>query len=290
MSRRFVAPGKVVVLGEYAVLDGAPALVAAVDIGVGCTWTPGPTLRTSSPSGDTRFVDAALAACDAPPGHYAFDEHNPPSTPSKPGLGGSGAAAVVATLAARSLRGEPSTPADLFHAAFHAHHAVQGSGSGVDVAASAWGGMLRFVIGATPTPAPPVELLVVWSGASAHTGPRVRAYRAWQPRDAFVQRSAELVEGFPSDPPGALREAGRLLHRMAEAAGIAYATPELTAIVALAEAHGGAAKPSGAGGGDCAVVLLPEHSRADFVRAAERAGYPVLATHLSPGARELPRP
>lgn len=287
MIRRFVAPGKVVVLGEYAVLDGAPALVAAVDLGVCCTWTPGSTRSATSPTGDTRFVDAALRHADAPPGRYSFTDHNPPDTATKPGLGGSGAATVVATLAARALSGRSTTPAELFNEAQAVHHAVQGSGSGVDVAASSWGGMLRFVVGEVPRPVPPASLLVVWSGSSAQTGPRVAAYRAWHPRETFVRRSTELVDGFHADPIASLRDAGELLHAMAKQAGIAYATDALTEIARLARDHGGAAKPSGAGGGDCAVALLPAEAVEAFTRATTRAGMPVLAARLAPGAHEL---
>ena len=61
MSRTILAPGKLMIAGEYAVLDGAPALVLAVDRGVKCSVTPADTLSISTPDGDDRFVRPALA-------------------------------------------------------------------------------------------------------------------------------------------------------------------------------------------------------------------------------------
>ncbi len=292
---RWSAPGKVVVVGEYAVLDGAPALVAAVDPGVTVRVWPDPVRRATSPTGDTRFVDAALHAADAPPAHYAFADADPDAGASgaglggKPGLGGSAAATVAAVAAARHLRGAPLDRAVIGRIAAEVHHAVQGSGSGIDVAASTWGGMLRFVRDAPPRQVPEVPLTVVYSGASAATGPRVARYRAWVGREAFVAASTALVDAFHDDPAGVLREAGARLMAMAEAAGIDYLTPALARLAALADAHGGAAKPSGAGGGDSVVAWLPDpDARAAYVAAAAREGFPTLATHLAAGVRPEP--
>ena len=64
MTNRIVAraPGKLFVLGEYAVLDGCPAVVAAVDrfIEVTLAWTAGGgvTQITSGPQA-ARFATAA---------------------------------------------------------------------------------------------------------------------------------------------------------------------------------------------------------------------------------------
>src|SRR5690606_5262681 len=138
-ARAFFAPGKVVVAGEYAVLDGAPAVVAAVDLGVSVTFEAGPP-GIVTPDGDTRFVAPALAAVDAPAGRYAFAARGGPDLPGKPGLGGSAAATAVAVHAGLALRGAPADPDVVFPVASEVHHRVQGSGSGIDVAASTYGG------------------------------------------------------------------------------------------------------------------------------------------------------
>lgn len=278
------APGKVVLLGEYAVLDGSPGLVAAVDIGVEVIYHPGETLEIQTPTGDVRFARAALTAADAPTGQYLFGNYNSPDLQSKPGLGGSAAATVAATFAARHLNGLKTTPKAVFEQAFKVHHAVQGSGSGVDVAASTYGGLTRFVAGHTPQTVEGPAPLVIWSGRSAKTGPRVAKYLAWQDRASFARTSAALVDGYAADPIGCFKEAGRLLKSMANEAGIDYLTPELERIHQLAVTHGGAAKPSGAGGGDCAVALVasPE-AELSFRWALKHEGFTVLSTTLASG-------
>lgn len=267
------APGKLVLVGEYAVLDGAPAVVVAIDRGVACAvWDDGAPLRITTPGGDDRFVRPALTGTT---GRYVFSDWNPVQLPAKPGFGGSAAACVAACVAA----GRP--PAD----AFGIHHTVQGGGSGVDVAAAAHGGMLRFEAGAT-TPMPrPVCPVVVYSGQSARTGPRVAAYRAWPDRQAFVRQSRAIVDTFADQPIVGLAAAGDLLAHMAAQAGLAYQTPGLDKIRHLARIHGGAAKASGAGGGDCAVALFPNpESERAFGEACRDVGLSVIAVAVAPGA------
>jgi phosphomevalonate kinase len=259
------APGKLVLLGEYAVVDGAPAIVAAIDRGVRCTVTPGVGIETP---GDDRFVRAALEG--APVAHYRFEDTRPVAhLPGKPGFGGSAAATVAAIVAAGFA---PERAASV-------HAAVQGGGSGIDVFASLHGGVRRFPDGAE-VPCP--SLVAVWSGASASTGPRVARYLAWAHRERFVADSRALVDSFAADPVRALREAYRLLLAMAEAAGVDYDRPAFARITALAAAHGGAAKPSGAGGGDVAVALFPDpDDRAAFATACEAEGLAVLDVRVA---------
>lgn len=286
MIRRFVAPGKVVLLGEYAVLDGAPAIVAAVSSGVAVDVSPG-ALAIRTPTGDDRFVAAALHAAGAPAAHYAFSDWRPVDTAGKPGLGGSAAATVAAVLAARALRGLPLDEAPAIASlAVSVHRAVQGSGSGVDVRASVYGGVIRLD-GAVVSPLRPVSPVVVYSGSSRATGPSVARYLAWRDRARFVDATRAVVDGFSVDPVAALAAGLDLLRAMAREADLPYLTPALAEIAALAEHHGGAAKPSGAGGGDVAVALFHDPSAAvAFAGACAEAGYDVLPVSVCAGAHE----
>ena len=56
------APGKLVISGEYAVIDGGPSIVMAIDRGVKCTITQGKGLIT--PDGDTRFIRTLILIGD----------------------------------------------------------------------------------------------------------------------------------------------------------------------------------------------------------------------------------
>ncbi len=269
-----IAPGKLVVVGEYGVLDGAGAIVAAVNRGVRCVVTAGDAVET--PKGDDRFVRAALLG--APARRYTFTDDNPVDLPSKPGFGGSAAATVAACLAGGF---EPER-------AYPVHAEVQrtaggGGGSGVDVFASIHGGVRQFPDGHV---VPHGVFVAVWSGASASTGSRVAWYQAWHARASFVHASRELVFGFYERPYDAMREAYARLREMASAAGIAYDTPAHARIAELADAAGGAAKPSGAGGGDIAVAMFPDPERADaFARACAAEDLRVIPVRVTDGAR-----
>jgi phosphomevalonate kinase len=275
-------------MGEYAVLDGAPALVAAVDRGVACTVSPQGQLEVRTP-GDDRFVRAALQAVGAPAARYSFEDWNPTSLPSKPGLGGSAAATVAACLAGALAKGE-RPPTHQRHAkAAAVHHAVQGSGSGVDIAASVYGGIQRFERGQADHQ-PSVEPVVVWSGQSASTGPRVHQYRAWSAtqRAAFCSQSTALVDGWQADPIAALEANRHLLAAMAHAAGISWATPALDWLAATAMDCGGAAKPSGAGGGDIAVALFrDDDAQGAFLRRVADRGLVHIPVSLAGPAHAI---
>ena len=58
VESKILAPGKVVLAGEYAVLDGCPSIVLSIDRGVQCTIQKGTGIST--PNHDTRFVIDAL--------------------------------------------------------------------------------------------------------------------------------------------------------------------------------------------------------------------------------------
>ena len=268
-------------LGEYAVLDGAGAIVAAVDHGVECAWTPG-TLGWSVP-GDDRFVRAVLAEMPLDLGQFEFrDWRGVDLGGAKPGFGGSAAATVAAVLA--SEHGRAAKDGQAATRAFDIHHGVQGGGSGVDIFASLNGCLRRFPDGVAVAPPP---FAVVWSGKSAQTGPRVKQYTAWgrsspEERRSFVLDSRALVDAFERDPVGSTRAAWRRLRAMAREAGLDYDTPEHTALAEAAERFGGAGKPSGAGGGDIAVAVFNEPETRDAYAAyCSAKGFTVIPCALA---------
>lgn len=148
------APGKLIVTGEYAVLDGAPALVVAVNRRVVAS-------RRTGPRGSSDFM-LALAAELARrhgadhPSTRAVDEIVVDSSAfydgtTKLGLGSSAAVTVAATALALSA-GHERVPvvdkAKVLEIASAAHAAAQGPrgarGSGADIAAAVHGGVIAF--------------------------------------------------------------------------------------------------------------------------------------------------
>lgn len=262
------------IVGEYAVLDGAPAVVLAVDRGVQCVISVGETLEISTPTGDDRFVRPAL---NGHIGTYDFSAWNPTGLPEKPGFGGSAAACVASCLAA----GRPATDA------IEIHREVQGGGSGADVLASIHGGMIR-VEDHQAVAVPPVCPVVVWSGTSAQTQPRVDHYLATDERDDFIAASTDIVANFDADPIRMLGENADLLMHMSVETGLPYMTPALAGIRRLARKYGGDAKPSGAGGGDCAIALFPdEEAERAFILAVTEQGRTTIPVNVAGPARLL---
>ncbi len=332
MSKRVVvrAPGKLFVLGEYAVLDGCPAVVAAVDrvIEVAVEFRrPGRGIRVNSTlgcadcsrhdqlpeSGPLRFVTAAWrAALLASPalarGHITITIASRPDerAGTKLGLGSSAATTVGVLAAASALDAGPEPLSDsacrvrLFSAALDVHRRVQGQmGSGADIAASVYGGVLLFrprheTAEITPLALPAdTRLLAGWSGESSSTPDLVQKYLAAQNGDAaaraaFVAASRACVDNFVAQLAGGalLLEAvlanGQLLEQLASDLALPLVTPRLRQLVAIARGHGAAAKISGAGGGDCAIALTRDGETAQRVRRAwEAAGLTPLDVGLS---------
>jgi phosphomevalonate kinase len=281
---KVIAPGKLVLTGAYAVLDGAPAIVAAVDRHA--------LVDSTAPHDvDTRSLHDAR-------GH-------------KLGLGSS-SASLVASLGARAAaRGEdlcdPRVRAGLFREARRDHARSQGGGSGADVAAAVHGGVLRYAVAGPEggeavvrkTKLPPgLVWMAFWSGTSARTSDLVARVRSPRVRDTHAARrlhplaahAAACVDagdcrGFVA----AARDYGRALDVLGRTADAPIVPPAFAELAELAASEDGAFLPSGAGGGDVAVWLSSgTPSRAFSTRAAALSLVP-LDLRLDPdGVRKAP--
>ncbi len=151
------SPGKAIILGEYALLQGGPGLVVAVDRYVECRITRACRFELEAmgqhyeakttkalKSCDPRLAvvaavfDALLAEPELPSLKVSIDSSSFSQGEAKLGLGSSAAVAVSLAHALRILRERAVTPAALFADALRAHRSAQGGvGSGIDIAASA---------------------------------------------------------------------------------------------------------------------------------------------------------
>lgn len=148
------APGKLILTGEYAVLDGGPALVVAVDRRVVAR-------RQAGPRGSSEFLLAIVDEItrrlgEAHPSARAATEIVVDSTAffsgnQKLGLGSSAAVTVAATALALAADHEAVPVIDreeVLSIASAAHAAAQGPrgtrGSGADIASAVHGGVISF--------------------------------------------------------------------------------------------------------------------------------------------------
>lgn len=320
MTRSLSAPGKLLLAGEYAVLQpGRSCLVAAVDrrlhvrVNRSDAWSAAhgsARWREGEPVPEAlRFVVAAMDMVRVrgalKPLHLEtsdlmrFDGR-------KLGLGGSAASTVAAALAAG---GETGISRDeLWALCDQVHRAVQGGkGSGADVAASVFGGVLRYSREphvATPIAVhPELRVVAVWAGESVKTAPRLERFHAFVDRepawaDAWANRSESAVRGLSiavaSGDLEAMRasmaQARAALVELGEACGLDLETERLRNAADLAFAHGACGKLSGAGGGDCAVALTMGDDHASrLVEEYAKAGLPAFVLPIaSEGARVEP--
>jgi phosphomevalonate kinase len=294
------APGKIVLAGAYAVLEGAPALVAAVDRYV----VADPRREAEFVTPEVREALQHRGATRAP----WFDARalRDDATDRKLGLGSS-AAILVASLGALELGSEPSLDdavlaRRVFDAALCAHRIAQGGGSGIDVAASAFGGILRFQLpsegGVLPLTAqvelPSPLVIRVWSSASAASTSvmleGVAAAKKTHPGEhrIVLDELAAAAEAAVQAASGAayvaacrrqlagLASLGRLAH-------VPIVTPEVAELDRTAQTVGAVILPSGAGGGDVVLIVGEAPPHADVEAAARRLG--LLPLNLVLGAR-----
>ncbi|MGA1530498.1 MAG: mevalonate kinase family protein [Kiritimatiellia bacterium] len=275
------APGSLMLLGEHAVLRGHACLVAAINRRVSVTISTredgmvniasalGSFSTPRRETGDHPSFRFVLACLRYVP--HAFsngcDIEIQADMPATIGFGTS-AAVTVAVLAA--LSGE-TDKARLMREARAIIQQVQGRGSGADVAASVYGGVVRYRMqndAAELISRDPHPVAALYCGYKTPT-PEViaRVNERWrddpQGRDAIFSRMGELADQGIDHSFGERLNEGQTLMM-----SLGVSTPELDQCVEILRASPGisGAKISGSGLGDCAIgwgeldedIALPE--------------------------------
>jgi phosphomevalonate kinase len=291
------APGKLFLTGEYVVLRGAPALVAAVDrlasvrledpaapLSI-ASLAEGIEVRASDVAsgagGDVGAVLSAARTVGIETGRLLVDTRAFLEGDRKLGLGRSAATVVAATAVLLATRGERARP-KIRRAALEAHARFQGGhGSGGDVAAAVGGGVVEVRradgdLKVAPSLLPHgLDLVVAWSGTSAHTLPLVARFaeKGTCPSLSELGTTAEAAADAAArddveDFCVAAARAGVLLEVVGRDLDLPIVTPELRRLMDVAQKLGIAAKPSGAGAGDCAIGFARSPAEAEALRAA----------------------
>lgn len=277
------APGKIMLAGEYAVLHGVEAVMMAVDRRV--------VARVDADAGaPSPFVRAACTAVaahtDEPQVSVSVDSsalyHH---DGRKLGLGSSAAVTVATVACALRASGVRQLERALVHRLAGAAHAeaqaaLGAAGSGADIAASTYGGVTLF---SPPNHVRPfalpadLELVAVWTGTPADTATLVAAVERLATTDAPAHRDAmaaieraatafthskTAAEAITAIADGAIAAAA-----LGAAAGVDIETDTHRAIAGSAVGFGGAAKPTGAGGGDIAIAAFAGESASERFRA-----------------------
>ena len=267
------APGKVMLAGEYAVLDGGLAVVAAIDRRARATLASGPVALSPFLVAAREIVAEVLGEAAA----ETLDRTVVDTAPlvdgeRKLGLGSSAAATVAAIGLAAGVAGHDDRTL-VAQMARNAHARAQAAlgapGSGADVAASATGGVIGFRNGKPRAVSLPADLALhfAWTGAPADTATLVAAVTAARAANATAVTAAldaiaEAAHAFASAADAtaairAFRAGARAMTALAAATGVDLIPPALADLAAGLAPLGAAAKTTGAGGGDIIAIAAP---------------------------------
>jgi mevalonate kinase len=316
------APGKLVLFGDHAAVYGKPCLVTAVDlrfyVSLETSEIAGieistPDLRASGETyqiaasdlnahnrRETAFVEAALKQILK--GHpLQTGLHIATEGPAITyGLGSSSAITVAVIKAAAAYFGIELDPHDLFDLAYAAVLDVQGTGSGVDLAAAVCGGTVYYVKGGAVMERLAINdlpIVIGYSGDKVSTTNlihQVASLRARQPD--LIDPILELMGRIAIRARGHMQEGnwqavGDLMNihqGLLDSLGVNV--PQLTNLIfAARDAGAWGAKLSGAGGGDCMFALAAASDQPPVEHAIEAAGgLPVRIAANAPGVRIEP--
>ena len=217
------APGKLMLLGEHAVLHGKRCLVCAVSQRMHVHVTPrhdglvtiasdlgeySSALADLTPNAKFKFVLAAIQQ-QADEMSRGIDIRITSDFSDNVGLGSSAAVTAALTAALFAMLGKPFSREEIFRQSLKVIRSIQGVGSGADLAASVYGGILAYRM--QPLEIRPLEgsypITVIYSGHKTPTVEvikRVEEQRAKFPAlfagiydlmDQSAVMAAEAIEG-----------------------------------------------------------------------------------------------
>lgn len=298
-------PGKVILLGEHAVVYGQPAIAGPLPRGIRaqarnarrCTLATPPSLSPAAKKLLARAFSRAAAACGRPAVEVSLDGDLPVSM----GLGSSAAVSVACARVLLGAAGRAATPGRVARVALEMEREFHGAPSGIDHTASARARLILYRqrgssgAGAVrPLESPgKLKLLVALVGERGSTRGVVSALRErqerWPRRYQRLFREIGLLaeEGARAIESGDLLGLGDLMNlNQGLLSALQLSSPPIEAMVDRLRRLGAlGAKLTGAGGGGGAVIglfLQPE----PVVAKLSREGICCFSSQLSgPPAR-----
>jgi mevalonate kinase len=296
------ASGKVILLGEHAVVYGAPALAVGLDLGVLARAAPAERASVTigehrAAAGDESELGRALVALLAELGAPPLAIEAELELPAGSGLGASAALGVAIARAvleaaapgtdARGERARVLAGAAAWERVFH------GNPSGIDAAAAESGGCIRFTRAGGPERVPmarALPLVIALAGPPASTRAMVEGVARLAERrpDSFAKTIAGITSLVDNArlciEAGDLPGLGKLmdLNQML-LAGLMVSSETIEAACACARSAGAlGAKLTGAGGGG-AIVALADLDPDPVLAALRAAGFRCFAAEVAAG-------
>ena len=289
--------GKVILLGEHAVVYGQPAIASGLPLGVSVSLVPAPSgTRVFEPDLPAEVEQAATRAAELAglgrEAGFRLELHG--DLPVAVGLGSSAALAVALVRAFADASGETLSAQETTARANRIEEQFHGKPSGIDATTATVGGVLRFRRG-TSLEFEPVAVAgdfhfaLVDTGTSHTTSATVSslASRVAEEPDRFEPIFATIgnlacrgERALTSGNPGELGSAMNENHALLLELGVS--TPELEAAVHVARKVGAiGAKLTGAGGGGVVLALISPGDD-DFIARLAEAGFSSRPFRLAP--------
>jgi hydroxymethylglutaryl-CoA reductase len=306
--------GKIILLGEHAVVYGSHAIAAPVPLAIEAV------VQDSDMGGPNPGVDLIIprwgmeSRLHKDPAHrdsfqrslgIVFDKLGLtersmrievfPNVPRGMGLGGSSAIAVAIVRALDQHFKLALSDAQVNELAYECEKVAHGTPSGIDNTVATYGQFLlykRYDDGRAPLmrevkAAKPIPLVIGISGKESLTAKTVGGVRkAWQKNPELYERifreiDALTLQGLNAVQTGDLEQLGQLMnicHGLLNA--LQVSSWEVEELVQISREHGAiGAKLTGGGGGGSIIALCPENS-AKVAAALRDAGYQAMEVQI----------
>ena len=323
LARRSVVPehgerssacGKIILLGEHAVVYGRPAIALPIPLAVESLvrkggngidlviprWGLEQKVKAGSGQGLSGILYYILEQLELDQESMTIEVI--PHVPRAMGLGGSSALAVAIIRAVDEAFGLSLSSERINRLAYECEKAAHGTPSGIDNTIATYGTPLLYQRNATQDSeegganasfdsislAEPLPLVIGITGRESLTANTVaRVRHAWETHQArydgiFDQIASLTRAGVDALRDGHFQELGELMNLcQGYLNALQLSTPELEELVHIARANGAlGAKLTGGGGGGSMIALCPD-TQDQVAAAMEAAGYKTL--RVTPG-------